>query len=61
MSLVGAFVASHALGITGRPALPPAAESEAVYRGYRELRARLEAARPDVLVVSSGGRRTRSS
>ena len=53
MSLVGAFVASHAPGITGRPALPPAAESEAVYRAYRELRARLEAARPDVLVVIS--------
>lgn len=51
MSLVGAFAASHAPGITGRPTLPPAAESEAVYGAYRELRARLEAARPDALVV----------
>jgi len=53
VSLVGAFVASHAPGITGRPTLPPAAESEAVYRAYRDLRARLEATRPDVLVVVS--------
>ena len=53
MSLVGAFAASHAPGITGRPSLPPAAESEPIFRAYDELRARLEAARPDVLVVVS--------
>ena len=53
MSLVGAFAASHAPGITGRPSLPPAAESEPIFRAYAELRSRLEAARPDVLVVVS--------
>jgi 2,3-dihydroxyphenylpropionate 1,2-dioxygenase len=53
VSLVGAFAASHAPGITGRPTLPPPAESEPVFRAYRELRARLEAVRPDVLVVVS--------
>ncbi len=53
MSLVAAFAASHAPGITGRPALPPPSDSEPVLRAYRELRARLEAARPDVLVVVS--------
>jgi aromatic ring-opening dioxygenase catalytic subunit (LigB family) len=53
MSLVGAFAASHAPGITGRPGLPPPAESEPVFRAYAALRMRLEAARPDVLVVVS--------
>jgi 2,3-dihydroxyphenylpropionate 1,2-dioxygenase len=53
MSLVGAFAASHAPGITGRPSLPPAGESEPIFRAYDELRSRLEAARPDVLVVVS--------
>jgi aromatic ring-opening dioxygenase catalytic subunit (LigB family) len=51
MSLVGAFAASHAPGITGRPALPPAVESEPICRAYRQLQSRLEAARADVLVV----------
>jgi aromatic ring-opening dioxygenase catalytic subunit (LigB family) len=53
VSLVGAFAASHAPGITGRPSLPPAVESEPIFHAYDELRARLEAARPDVLVVVS--------
>ena len=53
MSLVGAFAASHAPGITGRPSLPPAVESEPIFRAYEALRDRLEAARPDVLVVVS--------
>jgi 2,3-dihydroxyphenylpropionate 1,2-dioxygenase len=53
VSLVGAFVASHAPGITGRPSLPPAVESEPIFRAYDELRGRLEAARPDVLVIVS--------
>jgi len=53
VSLVAAFAASHAPGITGRPALPPPSDSEPVFRAYRELRARLEAARPDILVVVS--------
>jgi aromatic ring-opening dioxygenase catalytic subunit (LigB family) len=53
VSLVGAFAASHAPGITGRPSLPPAVESEPIYRAYDDLRSRLEAAGPDVLVVVS--------
>ena len=53
MSLVGAYAASHAPGITGRPTLPPPADSEPVFRAYAELRARIEAARADVLVVVS--------
>jgi aromatic ring-opening dioxygenase catalytic subunit (LigB family) len=53
VSLVGAFAASHAPGITGRPSLPPAAESEVIFRAYQELQNRLEAARPDVLVIVS--------
>ena len=53
LSLVGAFAASHAPGITGRPSLPPALESEPIFRAYDDLRSRLEAARPDVLVVVS--------
>ena len=53
MTLVAAFAASHAPGITGRPALPPAAQSEPVLHAYAELRARHEAARPDVMVVVS--------
>jgi aromatic ring-opening dioxygenase catalytic subunit (LigB family) len=53
MSLVGAFAASHAPGITGRSSLPPPAQSEPVFRAYAELRAGLEAVRPDVLVVVS--------
>ena len=53
MSLVGAFAASHAPGITGRPTHPPAEQSSAVLGAYAELKRRLEAARPDVLVVIS--------
>lgn len=53
MSLVGAFAASHAPGITGRPSLPPASESEPIFSAYDDLRSRLEAARPDVLIVVS--------
>jgi 2,3-dihydroxyphenylpropionate 1,2-dioxygenase len=53
VSLVGAFAASHAPGITGRPTLPPPEQSRPVLDGYAELRRRLEAARPDVLIVVS--------
>jgi aromatic ring-opening dioxygenase catalytic subunit (LigB family) len=53
VSLVGAFAASHAPGITGRPTLPPPSDSEPVLRAYAALRARLEAVRADVLVVIS--------
>jgi 2,3-dihydroxyphenylpropionate 1,2-dioxygenase len=53
MSLVGAFAASHAPGITGRPELPPAAQSEPIFRAYEELRARLSALQADVLIVVS--------
>jgi 2,3-dihydroxyphenylpropionate 1,2-dioxygenase len=51
VSLVGAFAASHAPGMTGRPSLPPPEESAPIFRAYAELRRRLDAARPDVLVV----------
>ncbi|MGH7357830.1 MAG: extradiol ring-cleavage dioxygenase [Candidatus Rokuibacteriota bacterium] len=51
MSLVGAFAASHAPGITGRPTLPPPEQSAPILGAYAELKRRLEAARPDVLVV----------
>jgi 2,3-dihydroxyphenylpropionate 1,2-dioxygenase len=51
MSVVGAFAASHAPGITGRPSLPPRVESEPIFRAFDELRARLEAAKADLLVV----------
>jgi len=53
VSLVGAFAASHAPGITARPSLPPAVESEPIFHAYAALRARLEAAQPDVLIVVS--------
>jgi 2,3-dihydroxyphenylpropionate 1,2-dioxygenase len=53
VSLVGAFAASHAPGITGRPSLPPPVESEPIFRAYDDLRDRLEDTRPDVLVVVS--------
>jgi aromatic ring-opening dioxygenase catalytic subunit (LigB family) len=53
VSLVGAFAASHAPGITGRPSLPPVSESEPIFRAYEDLKSRLEAGRPDVLVVVS--------
>ena len=53
MSLVAAFAASHAPGITGRPAVPPKTESEPIFRAYDELRARLVALQADVLVVVS--------
>ncbi len=53
MSLVGAFAASHAPGITARPSLPLAAESDPIYRAYDELRAQVAAAQPDVWVIVS--------
>ena len=53
MSLVGAFAASHAPGITGRPTLPPVAESEPIYRAYDALGARLSSLKPDLLVIVS--------
>jgi 2,3-dihydroxyphenylpropionate 1,2-dioxygenase len=53
VSLVGAFAASHAPGIVARASSPPPEQSGPVLDGYAELRRRLEAARPDVLVVVS--------
>jgi 2,3-dihydroxyphenylpropionate 1,2-dioxygenase len=53
VSLVAAFAASHAPGITGRPTQPPPEQSAPILAGYADLRRRLEAARPDVLVVVS--------
>jgi 2,3-dihydroxyphenylpropionate 1,2-dioxygenase len=53
VSLVGVFAASHAPGMTSRPSLPPPEQSGPVFDAYAELRRRLEAVRPDVLVVLS--------
>lgn len=51
MSLVFAGVASHAPGITGRvPMANPTAVQE-FHRAYRAMAERLEAARPDALVI----------
>jgi 2,3-dihydroxyphenylpropionate 1,2-dioxygenase len=51
MSLVFAGVCSHAPGITGRAARADAAVRDAFYAKLGELRARMEAAQPDALIV----------
>jgi 2,3-dihydroxyphenylpropionate 1,2-dioxygenase len=51
MSLVFAGVCSHAPGITGRAERADPAVRDAFYAKLDELRLRLEAARPDVLIV----------
>src|ERR1044072_8413163 len=51
MSLVFAGACSHAPGITGRAARAEPKVRDAFYAKLDELRARLEAARPDALVV----------
>lgn len=51
MSLVFAGVCSHAPGITGRAQRADAALRDAFYAKLDELRRRLEAARPDALIV----------
>lgn len=51
MSLVFAGVCSHAPGIVGRAERADPAARDALYRAFDHLRRRLEAARPDALVV----------
>jgi len=51
MSLVFAGVCSHAPGITGRAARAEPKVRDAFYAKLGELRARLETARPDALIV----------
>jgi 2,3-dihydroxyphenylpropionate 1,2-dioxygenase len=51
MSLVFAGVCSHAPGITGRAERADPVVRDAFYAKLGELRARLEAARPDALIV----------
>ena len=51
MSLVFAGVCSHAPGITGRAARADARVRDAFYAKLDELRLRLEAAKPDALIV----------
>jgi hypothetical protein len=52
-SLVAAGCASHAPTITAAPESAGAGERERVYAGMAALRAELETARPDVLVICS--------
>jgi hypothetical protein len=51
MPLVYAAAASHAPGITAWPEAPPAEQRDTVYGSFERLRAELEAANVDALVV----------
>ncbi len=51
MPLVFAGIASHAPGITGRRELAPPELREPFYAAYDRLRAALEAAKPDALLI----------
>src|SRR6202167_6506537 len=51
MSLVFAGVASHAPGITGRVAMADPIAVQEFHGAYRGMAQRLEAARPDALVI----------
>ena len=51
MSLIFAAVCSHAPGITARYDLAGAADRDALYAAFGDLRQRLEAARPDAVIV----------
>ena len=51
MSLVFAGVCSHAPGITGRAGRADPALREPFYAGFEQMREKLEAAQPDVLIV----------
>lgn len=53
MSLVAAFAASHAPGITGWPERAPVEQVERFLAGYQELSDRLRAARPELMIVIS--------
>jgi protocatechuate 4,5-dioxygenase beta chain len=50
-TVVAAMAATHAPGLTGWFASAPEADRKVVLDGYGELRRRLEAARPDVLLM----------
>lgn len=56
--IVAAFATSHAPGMTGLPQLADSRQRENVYRAFGELRRRLEAARPDVIVGISNDHMT---
>jgi hypothetical protein len=58
MSLVFAAVCSHAPGITGRAARAEPRVRDAFYAKLDELRVKLEAARPDALIVVAAEQRT---
>jgi len=49
--IVAAALASHAPLITGKPEVGKPDQRDRLYAGYRELRRRLAAARPDLLVM----------
>ncbi|MGS1016540.1 DODA-type extradiol aromatic ring-opening family dioxygenase [Allosphingosinicella humi] len=51
MSLVFAGICSHAPGITGREERAPKELRDGLYAGFARMRADLEAARPDALIV----------
>jgi aromatic ring-opening dioxygenase catalytic subunit (LigB family) len=51
MSLVFAGVCSHAPGITGRRDMADPSLRDGLYRAYERMRAALEAARPNALIV----------
>jgi hypothetical protein len=52
-TIVAAMAMTHAPGLTGWFDRAPERDREAVRRGTAELRRRLEAARPDVIVMLS--------
>lgn len=51
MSLVFSGVCSHAPGITGRADRAPADQKDALYAAFEDMRARLQAAKPDAIIV----------
>jgi len=51
--IVGAFTASHSPGITGFPDRAEPAQRRAVEEGYGEVRRRIEALEPDVVIAVS--------
>src|SRR5262245_40891220 len=49
--IVAAALTSHAPLITGKPEIANPAQRDRLYAGFRELRRRLAAARPDLIVM----------
>lgn len=49
--IVAAALAAHAPLITGKPEVGKPEQRDRLYAGFRELRRRLQAARPDLLVM----------